>query len=431
MEMKRYDKYKDSGVEWIGEVPAGWEVRKGKNIFNQRSTKGSNTNTLLSATQKNGMYPQHLVEGVVQVKQDTDLSTFKTVLKNDFVISLRSFQGGFEMSEYEGVCSPAYQVFYNKINIHHKFWKYLFKSHGFITQINAFTMGIREGKNIQYFDFSLMQLPFPPLSEQQVIAEYLDGKCGEIDALVGLQEEMIGELRAYKQSVITEAVTKGIDNGDGGMRRYRDSGVEWIGEIPEEWEVSSIKNISNIFTGSTPSTSNIEYYNDNDIYWYSPSDLSENKIHLGKSNKMLSNRTLIDGVIKLYPSGTILLIGIGGTLGRVGYSHNECASNQQINAIIVKDGYCSLFYTYMLSIMHSYIWINANTSTMPILNQSANKKLEVVIPPLAEQQQIADYLDKKCEQIDELIAVKEAKIVELKEWKKSVIFEYVTGKKKV
>ena len=157
----RYDKYKDSGIAWIGEIPEHWELRKGKNLFKLRNSKGNNNAILLAATQKYGMIPQSQVEGVVQVKQNTDLNTFKTVHKNDYVISLRSFQGGFEMSEYEGVCSPAYQVFYSTKPCCNYFFKYMFKSYGFVSQINAFTLGIREGKNIQYEDFSLMKLPLP------------------------------------------------------------------------------------------------------------------------------------------------------------------------------------------------------------------------------------------------------------------------------
>ena len=227
----RYDKYKDSGIAWIGEIPEHWELRKGKNLFKLRNSKGNNNAILLAATQKYGMIPQSQVEGVVQVKQNTDLNTFKTVHKNDYVISLRSFQGGFEMSEYEGVCSPAYQVFYSTKPCCNYFFKYMFKSYGFVSQINAFTLGIREGKNIQYEDFSLMKLPLPTIQEQQSIATYLDQKCGEIDELITLQEGMITKLQSYKQSVITETVTKGLNKNV----PLKDSGIEWIGEIPEHW----------------------------------------------------------------------------------------------------------------------------------------------------------------------------------------------------
>lgn len=242
---KTYDTYKDSGIAWIGEIPGDWRVEKARHIFTQRNSKGNETPILLSATQINGMYPQHLLEGVVQVQKSTDLQTFKTVHKNDYVISLRSFQGGFEMSDYEGVCSPAYQVFYNKIDICHQYYKLLFKSQGFISMINSLVVGIREGKNIQYGSFSYSYLPCPPLSVQQSISSFLDEKCGEIDSLISIQEKMISELLAYKQSVITEAVTKGLDK----KAKMKNSGVEWIGDIPEEWEVRRAGDIANYKKG--------------------------------------------------------------------------------------------------------------------------------------------------------------------------------------
>ena len=135
---------KDSGVVWIDKVPSNWELTKAKNIFNQRNERGNANEVLLSATQMYGMIPQEQLEGVVQTKEETDLQTFKTVHINDYVISLRSFQGGFEASDYEGVCSPAYQVFYNTKKINHKYFRYLFKSDGFIEKMNSLTVGIRE-----------------------------------------------------------------------------------------------------------------------------------------------------------------------------------------------------------------------------------------------------------------------------------------------
>lgn len=149
-------KMKDSGIEWIGEIPEGWEVVKAKYLFAQRNEKGNSALVLLSPTQKYGVIPQSQLEGVVQVKENTDLRAFKTIHIGDFVISLRSFQGGFEFSNYEGVCSPAYQVFHATKDLSNDFFRYLFKSDGFISKINSLTVGIREGKNIQYWDFSNM-----------------------------------------------------------------------------------------------------------------------------------------------------------------------------------------------------------------------------------------------------------------------------------
>ena len=169
---------KDSGIDWIGEIPKHWNIEKPKNMFSLRKTKGNTEAVLLAATQKYGMYPQHLLEGVVKVSTDTDMQSFKTVHKNDYVISLRSFQGGFEMSDYEGVCTPAYQVFYAKNLVNYRYYKFLFKTEDFISKLNSFTIGIREGKNIQYDDFArLTFLPVPSVEEQSRIANFLDKKC--------------------------------------------------------------------------------------------------------------------------------------------------------------------------------------------------------------------------------------------------------------
>ena len=227
---------KDSGIEWIGKIPVDWTLQRGKTIFAQRLTKGNQSEILLAATQKYGMLPQSEVEGVVQIKEDADLQQFRTVHKKDFVISLRSFQGGFEYSQYEGVCSPAYQVFYNTNPICHNYYRLLFKSDGFIQKMNSMTVGIREGKNIQYSDFANSLIPVPPINQQQRIADYLDRKCSQIDTIIARQQEVIEKLKAYRLSVITEAVTKGL-NPDVHMK---DSGVEWIGKIPEHWKIGKL-----------------------------------------------------------------------------------------------------------------------------------------------------------------------------------------------
>ncbi|MCD8293640.1 MAG: restriction endonuclease subunit S [Clostridia bacterium] len=198
---------KDSGIPWIGQIPEHWTVEKAKHIFNLRMTKGNSKTILLSATQDRGMCPQSMLASVVQVAENTDLQIFKTVHKNDFVISLRSFQGGFEISKYEGVCSPAYQVFYNKANINQDYFRILFKSRNFIDHINSLTEGIREGKNIQYASFSYSYLPVPPLDEQKSIAEFIDRKCSEIDSLIEIKQQKIAELKEYKKSLIYEYVT--------------------------------------------------------------------------------------------------------------------------------------------------------------------------------------------------------------------------------
>ena len=421
----RYDRYKDSGIAWIGEIPEHWEVRKGKNIFKLRNSKGNSNAILLAATQKYGMIPQSQIEGVVQVKQNTNLNTFKTVHKHDYVISLRSFQGGFEISEYEGVCSPAYQVFYSTIPCCNYFFKYLFKSYGFISQINAFTLGIREGKNIQYEDFSLMKLPFPVLHEQQAIAASLDRRCSEIDDLIALQEEMITKLQSYKQSVITEAVTRGLDKNV----PLKDSGIDWIGKVPEHWSRNKIVRLFSIIGSGTTPKSNKEDNYIGSINWIQSGDINGGYIENCKNT--ISKTVLKEySALKIYKAPFIIVAMYGASVGNISISKIDGCVNQACCVMNdTEQNFRYLFYSIIS--VKNYLIYKAEGGGQPNISQDKIKNTWLPIPPLTEQQAIADYLDQRCSEIDELIALKQQKIEKLKEYKKSLIFECVTGKRKV
>ena len=204
---------RDSGFEWLGYIPTSWQTRKGKYIFVQRNERGNSIELqLLSPTQKYGVIPQDLYEEIsgykaVKLDEKTDYSLLKTIHKGDFCISLRSFQGGFEYSEYEGVVSPAYQVFYPVIEVFRSYYKHLFKTQIFIDKMNSFTMSLRDGKNIAFADFGNTYLPIPPIQEQQQIADYLDSKCAEIDSIIAEKKQQIETIEEYKKSLIFEYVT--------------------------------------------------------------------------------------------------------------------------------------------------------------------------------------------------------------------------------
>ena len=230
-------------AEWVGEVPDSWEFYKGKYVFGERFEKGNEKNLeLLSPTQKYGVIPQSMYDELsgmraVKVKESTDLSLFKTVHVGDFCISLRSFQGGFEYSKYEGVVSPAYHILFPKKIIEDGYYKYLFKEQSFIAEMNSYCQSLRDGKNISYTDFGKTLIPYPPLAEQRAIASYLDDRCSKLDEIIAEAEKSIEEYKELKQAVIFEAVTKGLDKN----APMRESGIEWIREIPSTWNVIRIK----------------------------------------------------------------------------------------------------------------------------------------------------------------------------------------------
>lgn len=198
---------------WYGQIPSEWKELKGKYVFKQRNDRGNNVCLqLLSPTQKYGVIPQDKYEeltgmNAVKLNYSTNYALLKTIHKGDYCISLRSFQGGFEYSEYEGVVSPAYQVFYPIITIADGYYKYLFKEKGFIDVMNSYTMSLRDGKNIAFDDFGDTFIPVPPLDEQQEIADYLDNKCAEIEQIIADKKSQIETLDGYKKSLIYEYVT--------------------------------------------------------------------------------------------------------------------------------------------------------------------------------------------------------------------------------
>mgnify|MGYP004512696603 CR=1 FL=1 len=420
-------KMKDSGIEWIGEIPEGWEVIKAKYLFSQRNEKGNPTLVLLSPTQKYGVIPQSQLEGVVQVKESTDLRVFKTIHIGDFVISLRSFQAGFEFSNYEGVCSPAYQVFHATKDLSNDFFRYLFKSDGFISKINSLTVGIREGKNIQYWDFSNMLLAVPPKEVQIRSAQYLNTKCSEIDVLLSKTRSSIEEYKKLKQAVITQAVTKGVR----GEREMKDSGVEWIGGIPEEWNKCKLKNISiDIGDGlhGTP-----KFDDSGEVYFINGNNFSSEYVEPKFDTKKLCLEESLN-----YPKPELteqtIMISLNGSYGKVClYRYFPMLLGKSAGYITLLPSINRRYVRYYLSSTPAQIimTLSLNGTTIPNLSLNTLYNFPTILPSASEQAEIADYLDAKCAEIDGLIANKEQLVKELEGYKKSLIYEVVTGKREV
>lgn len=418
---------KDSGIEWIGQIPKDWSLKKGRYLFVQRNDRGNDENLqLLSPSQKFGVIPQSLLEDLttqtaVKLKENTDLSTLKTVHKGDFCISLRSFQGGFEYSEYEGVVSPAYQIFYKKEDLVNTYYKYIFKDSSFISKMNSYTMSLRDGKNISYFDFGNTYLPLPTVCEQQQIADFLDTKCSEIDATAEDIQKEISLLEDYKKSVITEAVTQGL-NPDAEMK---DSGIEWIGEIPKDWEVHPV----------------YVYFEEGKTKNYRMQEQNLLSLSYGRiiRKDINTNGGLLPASFNTYnvvEAGDIIIrptdLQNDKRSLRTGLVKEQGIITSAYIDLRPKDNVNSKYYHYLL---HSYdiikVFYNMGNGVRQGLNFSEFAKLLLLEPTTVEQQQIADYLDTKCSEIDTLIADKKRQLDILADYKKSLIYEYVTGKKEV
>ena len=237
--MKSYSNYKDSGVKWLGQIPQHWEVRKIKYVFTERTEKGFPEEPVLCSTQKYGVIPQSMYENRVVVV-NKGLDGLKLVRKGDFVISLRSFQGGIEYAHYQGIISAAYTILEKNDNVSADYLKYLLKSHRFIQLLQTCVTGIREGQNINYGLLRKSSLPLPPLSEQLSIVSYLDVKVSAMDHLVLLTQQKVEHLKALKQAIIQEAVTTGIPNKNHILKQ---TNIKWIKQIPQHWEMKKIRSL--------------------------------------------------------------------------------------------------------------------------------------------------------------------------------------------
>lgn len=429
---KTYDSYKDSGIAWIGEIPSEWGVCRIKDIYQERSeTTETGTERLLSVSEYYGVAPTaDKIEDGDYLTRAESLIGYKKCYKDDFVSNIMlAWKGSFGTTKYDGIVSPAYCVYKPVSTISPEYYHYLFRTDLYKSRFKSYSKGIIDSRLRLYTPFFyLVDAILPPLSEQQSIASFLDTKCGEIDSLISLQEEMISELQAYKQSVITEAVTKGLDPN----AKMKDSGVEWIGEIPENWKVSKVGLQYNVILGKMlcPKQLNDDYTLEK---YYCAANVHFNGIE-GELKKMWFSS--LDKETYLTKKGDLLVVeGGAGAGGCAIVNDDESPVYIQNSIMIVRPKLINdvryLRYQIEQFVKRGYIDVVCNKATIPHFTKDKVSNMQIPLPSFEVQQQIANYLDDKTSQIDSLISLKQQKIDELKSYKKSIIYEYVTGKKRV
>ena len=408
--MKRYSEYKDSGVGWLGEIPRHWVLRKMKFSFEERSQKGFPTLPLLAATQNHGVIRKSDYENRT-VEATKSLDTLKLVEVGDFVISLRSFQGGIELCHDRGIISPAYTIL-KPTHIKSCYFKYLGKSPVYLQLLKSMVTGIREGQNIDYGKLRENLIPIPTEAEQEAIANYLDKVTSKIDAAIAQQQKMIELLNERKQIIINNAVTKGLDP----TAKMKPSGIPWLGNIPAHWEIIKYRylfyNLDNLrqpITADKRSRNNPQY----DYY--------------GASG-------VIDKIDYYNVDDTVLLIGEDGAnlllrnLPLVYKAKGRFWVNNHAHILKpIRDDYDYLAYAMEAADYTLFI----TGSAQPKLSQSNLNCVKLPIPPIVEQHTIVDYLKKRLEKIDDAINEKNKILGLLQERKQIIINEVVTGKVKV
>lgn len=265
-DLKPYPQYKDSGLPWLGEVPRHWEIARSKRLFRQRKEFAQSDDQQLSATQAFGVIPQALYEhrtGYRVVKISMHLDKRKHAEADDFVISMRSFQGGLERAWATGAIRSSYVVLEPSAEVSAGYFQHLFKSHQYINALRATSDFIRDGQDLNFGNFCGVDLPLIPLQEQAAIARFLTWATNRLDRAIGAKRRIIALLNEQKQAIIHRAVTHGLDPSV----PMKDSGIPWLGKIPENWELWRISRFARVGNGSTPSRAKPAYWNGGTYPW--------------------------------------------------------------------------------------------------------------------------------------------------------------------
>lgn len=439
MKFKTYPKYKDYGIEWIGEIPENWEVKKLKftsDVYISNVDKKTHSNEdIIFLCNYIDVYKNEFITSNLEFMQST--ASFeqikKLALSKDDVIITKDSETIEEIAiptlvveDLENIVC-GYHLSLIRTHKEKLLGRYLFRlfqSKKFSEQFSINANGVTRF-GLSTYPIKNILILLPPWQEQKSIAEYLNIEILKINTLIEKDKRLIELLKEKRISLINHAVTKGLDPN----AKMKDSGIEWIGEIPEDWEVKKLKFVTkNIVTGKTPSTENYKYYDKGDINWFTPGDLGVN-LTLKESSKKITKLALLEKKVIKYNPNTILLVGIGATLGKVGIITEIGTSNQQINAVEFSEN--EIYPRYGLYFLHGYkdtLISLSNTSTIGIFNQTQTANFIIIQPSLHEQISIAIFLDEKILQIDKSIQKIEQKITLLEECKKSLIHHVVTGK---
>lgn len=418
---------KPSGIEWIGDIPDDWEVRKLLSLFKEHKDRNKNLEEQNLLSLSYGKIKRKDInnnDGLLPAS----FETYNIVEKGDIVFRLTDLQNDKRslrtgIVTQRGIITSAYVTIRPKIKLDSRFYHYLYHMYDICKVFYGMGDGVRQGMGFE--DLKNIPTLIPPLKTQQKIADYLDEKCGEIDATIAKQKESIEKLKAYKQSLISETVTKGLDKS----APLKPSGIDYLGDIPNDWEVIKTKFLFNVYGGSTPKVNVPEYWGDK-ITWITPGELGDDIKIVLNSKRMLSEKGLNSCGATLVSKGSII-ISNRAPIGQVCLAGSELCTNQGCKSLVAKIKLSCLFFYYFFKVQSEVLNMLGNGTTFMELSTSDLLNFKIPCPTIKEQQKIADYLDSKCSQIDKYITEKQNIIQKLDAYKKSLIFECVTGKHKI
>jgi type I restriction enzyme S subunit len=438
MSMPRYPAYKETGINWLGTVPDHWRVERFKlsvesctnGVWGEEASNNSNDVVCIRVADfdRQKLNAAEPAEPTIRNVSDRDIEA-RSLRCGDLLIEK---SGGGEKQPVGAVvlftgstlavCSNFVARMRLAPGMNPSFWRY---AHHAAYSLRVNTKSIKQTSGIQNLDqqqYLDEVAAYPPSDEQEEIANFLDRETAKIDALIAEQQRLIELLQEKRQAVISHAVTKGL-NPNAPMK---DSGVEWLGEVPEHWEVGQLRRFTKtVKTGRTPDESDFTE-EDSSIPWFTPGSFDGGMLTL-EAGKHVSVQSVNEGRANIFSKDAVLVVGIGATLGKVAVPGDACSGNQQINAIEPSGRLASWFLGLFLSATQEQMRVSSNASTLGIMNQQKTKELIISCPPLVEQEQIIAHIGKILRGMLEMSEQCQCVVELLQERRSALISAAVTG----
>ncbi len=424
-------KMRDSGIAWIGVIPQDWEIVRTKSLYcSAKEIAGDRADDFERlALTLNGVIKRSKEDSVGL--QPEKFSGYQILKKGELVFKLIDLENvatsRVGLSPYTGIVSPAYIVLSKQSRAKDLVVRYSMYHFLSMWQREIFNQmgdnGVRSSLNAK--ELLNIPHPFPSIYEQKRIVTFLDAQCAEIDAVLEKTHASIEEYKKLKQAIITQAVTKGI-RGD---RPMKDSGIEWIGDIPAEWNKDKVIRVFSVIgSGTTPKSSDENLF-DGNTPWIQSGDINGENLFVTKN--CVSNSAIESySALRVYQAPYLVVAMYGASVGNLSLSMIDACVNQAC-CVLKKPTINLKFAFYIFKAVKDYLARKAVGGGQPNISQETIKQLWLTIPSADEQIEISNYLDEKCRSVDALIAKKQQYLTEIENYKKSLIYEYVTGKKEV
>ena len=416
-------KMKESGIDWIGQIPEEWEMSKIRYLVTTRSEKRITDSSVPYIGLENieSQTGKFVKTGIQVDKSENIVVEIGDVLFG----KLRPYLRKYWRATFTSTASSEFLVFQSS-ELDMNFLYYAIQSDSFIEEVNTSTYGSKMPRASWEY-IKNMRIAFPTsLVEQQKIADFLDKKTAQLDKVKTILEEQIQKLKDYRASLIYETVTKGLDKNV----PMKDSGINWIGQVPQGWGVGKVKYFSQISAGATPDRNNSLFWNGN-INWMSSGEVNQGIVK--HTSETITDLALKRTSTKLLPNGTVMLAlnGQGKTKGTAAVLAIESASNQSLASFIVDNKILNNMYLYYFFVANYYNIRGLKGEDRDGLNLQLVSNIVIPLFEIEKQQKIVDFLDKKTVQIDKLIQIKNEQIKNINKQRQTLIYDYVTGKRRV